>query len=117
MAAMAEALGGPLTVNPRLGGANAGTPITVHPLGGAPMGSGVEDGVVDDVGRLFHPAGGVLPGCYVADASVVPTAVGANPSLVIAALAERAAEIVIAEDLPRLLDDTARLRLAPAEVG
>jgi cholesterol oxidase len=62
--------------------------------------------VVDDVGRVFDPAGGVLPGCYVADASVVPTPVGANPSLTIAALAERAAEVVLAEDLPRLLDGT-----------
>jgi cholesterol oxidase len=116
MAAMAAALGSPLAVNPRLGGANSGTPITVHPLGGAPMGSGVEDGAVDHAGRLFDPAGGVLPGCYVADASVVPTPVGANPSLTIAALAERAAEIVVAVDLPRLLDGTAAVRHAAAEV-
>jgi cholesterol oxidase len=116
MAAMAAAMGSPLVTNPRLGDANGGTPVTVHPLGGAPMGSGVEDGVVDAAGRLFHPAGGVLPGCYVADASVVPTALGANPSLTIAALAERAAEIVIAEDLPRLLDGTAGLRHATVEV-
>ncbi len=116
MAAMAAAAGSPLVVNPRLGDAHGGTPITVHPLGGAPMGSGVEDGVVDDVGRLFHPGGGVLPGCYVADASVVPTAVGANPSLTIAALAERAVEVVIAEDLPRLLDGAAGVRHATAEV-
>jgi cholesterol oxidase len=106
MAAMAAAVGSPLVVNPRLRDTNGGTPVTVHPLGGAPMGSGVEDGVVDDVGRVFDPAGGVLPGCYVADASVVPTPVGANPSLTIAALAERAAEVVLAEDLPRLLDGT-----------
>jgi cholesterol oxidase len=109
MAAIAAATGSPYLANPRLGDANGGTPITVHPLGGAPMGTGVGDGVVDSAGRLFHPAGGTLAGLYVADASVIPTAVGANPSLTIAALAERAAEAVLAQDLPRLLD-------SPAEV-
>jgi cholesterol oxidase len=108
-AAMAAAAGSPLVANPRLGGGNAGTPITVHPIGGAPMGSCAEDGVVDHVGRLLRPDGGVAVGCYVADASIIPTAVGANPSLTIAALAERAAEVLIAEDLPRLLD-TADIR-------
>jgi cholesterol oxidase len=116
MAAMAAAADTPLVVNPRLGDANRGTPITVHPLGGAPMGSGVRDGVVDDVGRLFHPAGGVLPGCYVADGSVIPTALGANPSLTIAALAERAAEVVLAEDLPWLLERAPGSRPARATV-
>lgn len=117
MAAMAAAAGGPYVANPRLGGANGGTPITVHPLGGAPMGTGAADGVVDSVGRLFHPAGGTLAGLYVADASVIPTAVGANPSLTIAALAERAADVVLAEDLARLLDDgTAGVRPVTAAV-
>jgi cholesterol oxidase len=116
MAAMAAAAGSLCVANPRLGDACAGTPITVHPLGGAPMGTGVDDGVVDSVGRLFHPAGGTLAGLYVADASVIPTAVGANPSLTIAALAERAAEVVLAEDLARLLDGTAGVRHATAEV-
>lgn len=103
-AAMAAAAGSPLVANPRLGGGNVGTPITVHPIGGAPMGTCAGDGVVDHAGRLLHPDGGVVAGCYLADASVIPTAVGANPSLTIAALAERAAEVLIAEDLPRLLD-------------
>jgi cholesterol oxidase len=116
MAAMAAAVAGRLVVNPRLGDTHGGTPITVHPLGGAPMGTSIENGVVDDVGRLFRPSGGVHPGCYVVDASVIPTAVGANPSLTIAALAERAAERIIAEDLPRLLDGAPSVRHATAEV-
>jgi cholesterol oxidase len=102
VAAMAAALGSRLIVNPRLGGVHSGAPVTVHPLGGAPMGTGPGDGVVDDRGRLFHPAGGVVDGVYVADASVIPTSVGANPSLTIAALAERAADALVAGDLERL---------------
>jgi cholesterol oxidase len=107
MTAMAAVMGSRLLANPRLRDSNGGTPVTVHPLGGAPMGTSVEDGVVDHAGRLFHPGGGVLAGCYLADGSVIPTAVGANPSLTIAALAERAAEQVIAQDLAELLDDDA----------
>lgn len=102
--AIAAAAGSSLMVNPRLGGSHAGPPITVHPLGGTPMGSSVADGVVDDAGRLFRPGGGAMPGFYIVDASVIPASVGANPSLTIAALAERAAETIIAEDLERLLD-------------
>jgi cholesterol oxidase len=45
-----------------------------------------------------------VEGVYIADASVIPTAVGANPSLTIAALAERAAEAMVAGDLERLLE-------------
>ncbi|GAB3314738.1 hypothetical protein GCM10027451_29900 [Geodermatophilus aquaeductus] len=68
--------------------------VTVHPLGGCPMGTGPDRGVVDSYGRVFGH-----PGLYVADGSVMPGPVGANPSLTIAALADRFAE--------RLVDDAA----------
>jgi len=58
--------------------------ITVHPLGGCPMGRSVSDGVVDGWGRVFGQ-----PGLYVADGSVMPGPVGPNPSLTIAALSDR----------------------------
>jgi cholesterol oxidase len=61
--------------------------ITVHPLGGAPMGRTPETGVVDAHGQVFG-----VPGLSVADGSVMPGPVGPNPSLTIAALADRFAD-------------------------
>jgi cholesterol oxidase len=61
--------------------------ITVHPLGGCPMGRNEKEGVVDSYGEVFG-----YPGLYVADGSVMPGPVGANPSLTIAAVADRSAE-------------------------
>jgi cholesterol oxidase len=63
--------------------------ITVHPVGGLPMGSSVATGVVDDRGEVFG-----WPGLFVTDGSAMPGAVGPNPSLTIAAFALRAAERV-----------------------
>jgi cholesterol oxidase len=65
--------------------------ITVHPLGGCPMGAGPGEGVVDAHGQVFGH-----PGLVVADGSVMPGAVGPNPSLTIAALADRFAERMLA---------------------
>jgi cholesterol oxidase len=58
--------------------------ITSRPLGGCPMGKNPAYGVVDRHGEAFGH-----PGLFIADGSVLPTPVGANPSLTIAALAER----------------------------
>lgn len=65
--------------------------ITVHPLGGCPMGRNEHEGVVDSYGQVFN-----YPGLYVADGSVMPGPVGPNPSLTIAALADRFAGRIIA---------------------
>jgi cholesterol oxidase len=64
--------------------------VTVHPLGGCAMGTCAEEGVVDEWGRVHGH-----PGLHVADGSVMPGPVGANPSLTIAALANRFAEKMI----------------------
>lgn len=64
--------------------------VTVHPLGGCPMGATPEDGFVDSYGQVFG-----YEGLYVADGSVMPGPVGANPSLTIAAMAERTAQRII----------------------
>jgi choline dehydrogenase-like flavoprotein len=66
--------------------------VITHPLGGCPIGGTSADGVVDALGRVFDgskPPGAmdVLPGLYVVDASVIPGALAANPTLTIAAQA------------------------------
>jgi cholesterol oxidase len=64
-----------------------GRTITVHPLGGCSMGRDADHGVVDAFGQVFG-----FPGLVIADGSVMPGPVGANPSLTIAALADRFVE-------------------------
>lgn len=61
--------------------------VTVHPLGGLPMGRHSTEGVVDGWGEAFGH-----PGLYVLDGSAMPGPVGPNPALTIAALADRATE-------------------------
>lgn len=69
----------------------SGTVFTVHPLGGCPMGEDSTSGVVDDLGRVFNPATKApYHGLAVLDGSLIPIALGINPLLTIAALAERA---------------------------
>src|SRR5919197_912877 len=80
---LGDALGGRVF---RLGGPLARL-VSVHPLGGCAMGRSAEDGVVDSCGRVFG-----CDGLYVADGSILPGPVGVNPSMTIAALAERIAE-------------------------
>jgi cholesterol oxidase len=58
--------------------------ITAHPVGGAPMGRDPGVGVCDPFGEVFG-----YPGLYIADGAAMPGPVGPNPSLTIAALADR----------------------------
>lgn len=64
--------------------------ITVHGLGGCPIGLTAQDGVVDSHGQVFN-----FPGFFIADGSVMPGPVGPNPSLTIAALSDRFADQLI----------------------
>jgi cholesterol oxidase len=66
--------------------------VTPHPLGGCSMGSSAADGVVDHKGEVFG-----TKNLFVLDGAIVPEAVGVNPSRTIAALAERACALIIAE--------------------
>ena len=68
--------------------------MTVHPLGGCAMGNDCYDGVVDDLGQVFDPdpksGTSIHQGLVVLDGSIIPTALGTNPALSIAALSLRA---------------------------
>lgn len=70
-----------------------------HALGGCPMGTDAAHGAVDQYGRVFDTSrpGGLYDGLYVADASIIPTGLGVNPSLTISALALRIADNVVKE--------------------
>ena len=63
--------------------------VTPHPLGGCNMGTDPTNGVVDHRGEVFG-----YPNLYVLDGSIVPRALGINPSRTIAALAERAVSLM-----------------------
>ncbi|HEV3470345.1 MAG TPA: GMC family oxidoreductase [Pyrinomonadaceae bacterium] len=85
---IAEALGADYMDNPAYKKLNQ--VLTAHPLGGAPMGTSAEDGVVDSYGEVFN-----YPGLYIADGSMLPGPVGPNPSLTIGALSDRFADHII----------------------
>jgi len=65
--------------------------ISVHPLGGCPMDADPAKGVVDPTGQVHH-----YRRLYVADASIMPRAIGVNPSLTIAATAELISTNIVA---------------------
>jgi cholesterol oxidase len=60
--------------------------LTAHPLGGCPMGDDPRTSVVDDRGKVHG-----YEGLFIVDGSIIPSALAVNPSLTIAALAERSA--------------------------
>jgi choline dehydrogenase-like flavoprotein len=61
-----------------------------HPLGGCRMAESADLGVVDDTGAVFG-----YEGLYCIDGSIIPTSLGANPSLTISAVSERCAQILV----------------------
>ena len=63
--------------------------ISVHPLGGCAMGDSPESSVVNHAGEVFG-----CPGLFVCDGAMIPKPIGLNPSMTIAALAERNAAIL-----------------------
>jgi cholesterol oxidase len=66
--------------------------ITPHPLGGCNMGTTAADGVVGHNGEVFG-----YKNLFVADGSIVPKAIGLNPSRTIGALAERIAARIVTD--------------------
>jgi len=61
--------------------------LTAHPLGGCAMSDNPADGVVNEFGEVWN-----YPNLFVADGSIIPTALSVNPSATISALSERIAE-------------------------
>lgn len=96
LAELTRALGGRFAASPFWIRRPGGKLITVHPLGGARMADSAADGVVNHCGQVFKTADDgstrdVHGGLYACDGAIVPTALGANPALTIAALADRIA--------------------------
>jgi cholesterol oxidase len=95
-----------------------GRNYTAHPLGGCRMGASAASGVVNHRGQVFNAAAGsaaraVHAGLYVADASIVPTSIGNNPLLTIAALAERIADLIVIDPDHAALFEPPRTRHDP----
>jgi cholesterol oxidase len=66
--------------------------VTVHPLGGCKTGTTADNGVVNHRGEVFS-----YRNLYVADGAVLPRPIGRNPSMTIAALAERSARFMTSD--------------------
>jgi cholesterol oxidase len=66
--------------------------MTAHPMGGAAIAETSARGVVDHRGEVFG-----CRGLYVADGAAYPAPPGVPPSLTIAAMAERHAELMLAD--------------------
>ncbi|MGF6832620.1 cholesterol oxidase [Paenarthrobacter sp. TE4293] len=81
--------------------------ITVHPIGGAPSGRHPGEAVCDSYGEVFG-----YPGLFVVDGAAMPGPVGANPSLTIAAFAERTCAHIIGD-----ADKAAHRGISPADAA
>ncbi len=74
--------------------------VTVHPLGSCNMADGAEGGTVNHLGQVFDGAdGNIHPNLYVADGSIIPTALGVNPYMTIGALADRISNHIVANPM------------------
>ncbi len=71
------------------GGPGSDWLLSVHPMGGASIADTPVHGLVNHAGEVFGN-----PGLFVADAAAFPSAPGFPPSMTIAALAERQAELI-----------------------
>ncbi|MEU0942892.1 GMC family oxidoreductase [Streptomyces canus] len=89
-----------------------GTPLTAHFLGGCPIGSSRDTGVIDPYHRLYGH-----PGISVVDGAAVSANLGVNPSLTITAQAERAMSYWPnkGEEDPRPAQGEAYVRLGAVE--
>jgi cholesterol oxidase len=108
----AKAFGG------RFAGFSPARNYTAHPLGGCRMGASAGRGVVNHRGQVFDASAGdqsraVHAGLYVADASIMPTALGNNPLLTITALAERIADLIVTDPSHSSLFQPPRARHDP----
>ena len=100
--------------------------VTVHPLGSCGMGDSPQWGTVNHLGQVYDGRRGgcadpktglpvVHRGLYVADASIIPTAIGVNPFMTISALSERISEQMIADPQYASLFKVAGKKVGPRE--
>ncbi|HEX8115117.1 MAG TPA: GMC oxidoreductase [Kofleriaceae bacterium] len=92
MRELAGDMGGKFIPSPLWDGFGDRKLVTVHPLGGCPMGASSSDGVVNRRGQVFNTRTGadtVHEGLYVIDGSIIPDALAVNPTFTIMALANR----------------------------
>jgi cholesterol oxidase len=102
MARIYDALGGEMYLDAYR---KDGAVNTAHPLGGCRMSAGAgASGVTSELGEVR-----LNPNLFVVDGAIVPSALGVNPSLTIAAVAELIADRLIRGDGTRSLAD----RLSP----
>ncbi len=109
LAQLTRAMKGRYVINPfssRLFGRRL---VTVHPLGGCCMGDSADKGVVNGRGEVFDGERGstVHRGLYVCDGAIIPLALGTNPALTIAALAERIARDAAGQMAPLMTPEDA----------
>ncbi len=90
-----RAQGGSFVANPLWNLPNVRHLITAHPLGGCPMSDDFITGATDQFGRVYKKDGSVHDGLYVADGSLLPSALSVNPFLTISAVSERIAERIV----------------------
>lgn len=64
--------------------------LSAHPLSTCRMGESWTDSVVDTSNQVWN-----YPGLFVTDASTIPTSLCVNPSLTVAAMAERASDRIV----------------------
>ena len=82
-------------------GSRPGPMISVHPLGGCRMAGNVRGGVVNRLGQVWDAGARAQPGLHdgllVLDGAILPCALGINPALTIATLADVAMDALINE--------------------
>jgi choline dehydrogenase-like flavoprotein len=76
---------------------NRGGVFSAHQMGSVRMGADPENYPSDPRGRVRARDGRPVPGLYVGDGSLFPTALGVNPMITILALGRRVARTVAAE--------------------
>lgn len=90
-----RAQGGSFIANPLWNLPSVRHLITAHPLGGCPMSDDFITGATDQFGRVYQKDGSVHNGLYVADGSLLPSALSVNPFLTISAVSERIADRIV----------------------
>jgi choline dehydrogenase-like flavoprotein len=76
---------------------NRGSVFSAHQMGSVRAGANATDHPCDPDGRLRDRSGTPIPGLYVGDGSLFPTAIGVNPMITIMAVARGVARTVVAE--------------------